>query len=110
MSFQQPFVAFEIHRHQGLMHGPHLCGLLCNDSHLSWLESELILTLASGVCFFVLSHIFNSLLYQKYFLFQAQAPPISIMCSLLSLNYIALILNKIYISSIIFLESSHSEL
>lgn len=44
--------------------------------------------------------------YQKHFLFQAQAPPILIM----SLNYITLILNKIYISSIIVLESSHSEL
>lgn len=110
MSFQWPFVAFEIHRHQGLMHGPHLCGPVCNDSHLSWLESELILTLAPGVWFSVLSHIFNSLLYQKYFLFQVYAPPISITYSLLSLNCIARILNKIYISSIIYLESSPSEL
>ena len=112
MSFQWPFVAFEIHRYQGLMHGPHLRGLLCNDSHLSWLESELILTLAPGVWFSVLSHIFNSLLYQKHFLFQAQAPLISIKSNLLSSNYIALILNKTCISSIIylFLESSYSEL
>lgn len=93
------------------MHGPHLRGLLCNDSHLSWLQSELILTLASGLCFFVLSHDFNLLFfYQKHFPIRAQAPPISIMSSLLSLNYIALILSKIYISSIISLESSHSEL
>lgn len=79
MSLQQPFIAFETHGLQSLMHGPHLCELLCNDSHLSWLESELILTLASGVWFSVLSHIFNSLLYQKHFLFQVQAPPISVL-------------------------------
>lgn len=79
MSLQRPFVAFETHGHQSLMHGPHLRELLCNDSHLSWLESELILTLASGVWFSVLSHIFNSLLYQKHFLFQVQAPPISVL-------------------------------
>lgn len=104
MSFQLPFVAFEIHRHQGLMHGPHLRGLLCNDSHLSWLESELISTLASGVWFSVFSRIFNSLLYQKHILLQAQAPSLSITPSPLSLNYIAfaLILNKIYISSLIY--------
>lgn len=35
MSAQGPFVAFAIHRHQSLMHDPHLLGLLHNDAHLS---------------------------------------------------------------------------